>query len=39
MRPVPAAQIDQAILPWAEAWRGLKGQRILLTGGTGTVGA
>jgi len=37
--PVPTAQIDEAILPWARAWQGLKGKRVLLTGGTGTVGS
>ena len=36
--PVPVDQLDEVLLPWAQAGAKLKGGRVFLTGGTGTIG-
>lgn len=36
--PVPVPELDEVLLPCAQAWQGLRGKRVFITGGTGTVG-
>jgi dTDP-glucose 4,6-dehydratase len=39
MGPIPVRQLDEVLLPWAQAWTALRGRRVFLSGGTGTIGA
>jgi dTDP-glucose 4,6-dehydratase len=36
--PIPLEELDEVLRPWEAAWKGLQGARILLAGGTGTLG-
>lgn len=36
--PIPLQELDEVLVPWEAAWKDLRGARILLAGGTGTLG-